>query len=147
LLPLFRRLRDPIDLILCDGQGIAHPRRFGLACHLGVLYDTPTLGWAKTRLIGEHREPGNSRGRAAPLKHKGEQIGRALRSREACNPTFVSPGHLVSMKGALEIARALLGKHRLCEPARAAHAATGRAMRAAESIGRQASGSSEKPVT
>lgn len=131
LLPLFRRLReDAFDLILCDGQGLAHPRRFGLATHLGVLYDRPSLGWAKSRLIGEHRAAGRRRGAASPLMDGGEQIGWALRSRAACRPTFVSPGHRISMETALEIARGLLGPHRLCEAARAAHHLTTVAMRA-----------------
>jgi deoxyribonuclease V len=129
LIPLFRRLRAPIDLLLCDGQGLAHPRRFGLASHLGVLYDLPSLGWAKSRLIGEHEEPGIEARGATPLIDRGERIGWALRSRARCNPTFVSPGHRVSMRDALRIARGLIGPHRLPEPARAAHAMTVEAMR------------------
>ena len=128
LRPLFRRLRAPIDLILCDGQGLAHPRRFGLACHLGVIYDTPSLGWAKSRLIGKHAEPGQKQGVAAPLMDGTDQVGWALRSRSGCRPTFVSPGHKVSMKDSLKLARSLLGPYRLCEPARAAHNLTRVAM-------------------
>jgi deoxyribonuclease V len=130
LLPLFRAIEaGAIDLILCDGQGRAHPRRFGLATHLGVLYDAPSLGWAKTRLIGTHRPPGRRRGSAAALMDGAEQIGWALRSREGCRPTFVSPGHRISMEGALVLARGLLGTHRVCEPARRAHGLTTRSMR------------------
>ena len=128
LIPLFRRLRSDFDLILCDGQGLAHPRRFGLACHLGVLYDRPSIGWAKSRLIGEHPEPGIEQGAAARLIDRGEQVGWALRSRRACRPTFVSPGHRLSVKSSLMIARSLLGRHRLCEPARRAHHLTRIAM-------------------
>ncbi len=129
LLPLFRRVKSKVDLILCDGQGIAHPRRFGLASHLGVIYDCPSLGWAKSRLIGEYRQPRSARGSATPLMDGGEQVGWVLRSRANCRPTFVSPGHRVSMKGSLKIALRLLGPHRLSEPARAAHQLTGEAMR------------------
>ena len=124
LLPLFAALRRRPGLILCDGQGYAHPRRFGLASHLGLVLGCPTLGWAKSRLIGEYREPGWEAGAATPLTDGGEQIGWALRSRAGCRPTFVSPGHLISMEAALAAARALLGRHRLCEPARLAHQLT-----------------------
>ena len=130
LLPLLRRVRDSFDLIVCDGQGIAHPRRFGLASHLGLLYDVPSLGWAKSRLTGRYREPGKRRGAASALLDGTEQVGWVLRSREACRPTFVSPGHAVSMDGSLALARLLLGRHRLCEPARAAHNLTRVAMQA-----------------
>lgn len=130
LLPLLRDLkRENFDLLLCDGQGIAHPRRFGLATHLGVLYDCPSLGWAKSRLVGEHREPSLRRGSAVQLKHQGDVIGWALRSREACKVTYVSPGHQLSMEDSLKVARSLMGKHRLCEPAREAHHLTTLAMR------------------
>lgn len=130
LLPLFRAIRRPVDLILCDGQGLAHPRRFGLARHLGAIYGVPSLGWAKSRLIGEYDEPPLSpAGAATPLVDKGEQIGWAFRSRAGCNPTYVSPGFGVSLEESLEVARMLLGKNRLCEAARAAHALTVQAMR------------------
>lgn len=130
LLPLLRRLKDgEIDLLLCDGQGIAHPRRFGLASHLGVIYDLPSLGWAKSRLIGAHAEPSPRRGAAVRLMDANGQIGWVLRSREACNPTFVSPGHRVSMADALRLARAMMGEHRLCEAARRAHHLTTLAMK------------------
>jgi deoxyribonuclease V len=130
LLPLLRRLKDgDADLLLCDGQGVAHPRRFGLASHLGVIYDLPSLGWAKSRLIGTHGDLPPKRGAATQLMDGEEQIGWVLRSREACNPTYVSPGHRVSMSHALEFARSLLGEHRLCEAARRAHHLTTLAMK------------------
>ncbi len=131
LLPLIQALPpDAFDLLLCDGQGLAHPRRFGLACHLGVLFDCPSMGWAKSRLIGAHREPSLARKSAVQLRDNGEQIGWALRSRENCNLTFVSPGHRLSLPDSLKIARSLLGRHRLCEPAREAHHQTTLAMKA-----------------
>lgn len=129
LIPLFRSLRGEVDLILCDGQGLAHPRRFGLACHLGVLYDLPSLGWAKSRLIGEFIEPGTRQGEATRLDFQGDRLGWALRSRDSCRPTFVSPGHKISIADSIELARGLLGPHRISEPARAAHNLTRRAMR------------------
>ena len=124
LLPLFRELKTHPALVLCDGQGIAHPRRMGLATHLGLVFDLPCLGWAKSRLIGEYREPSLGRGHASELMDRGEQIGWVLRSRERTRPTFVSPGHRVSMEQALGLARMLMGRYRLCEPARQAHALT-----------------------
>lgn len=130
LLPLLRRLKaGEVDLLLCDGQGRAHPRRFGLASHLGVIYDLPSLGWAKSRLIGMHGDLSPHRGAAVRLMEREEQIGWVLRSRAGCNPTYVSPGHRVSMGHALEIARALMGEHRLCEAARRAHHLTTLAMK------------------
>lgn len=124
LLPLFRSLRRAPDLILADGQGYAHPRRFGVARHMGAVYDLPSLGWAKSRLIGEHDEPPGEPGAAVPLVDKGEQIGWAFRSRAGTKPTFVSPGHRLTMGESLALARLLRGPRRLCEPARAAHALT-----------------------
>jgi deoxyribonuclease V len=126
LLPLFRALPEPPALVVCDGQGYAHPRRVGLASHLGVVLGCPTLGWAKSRLIGEYREPGLHAGAAAPLLDGDEQVGWAFRSRAGCRLTFVSPGHLLSMRQSLQAARALLGCYRLCDPARQAHALTRR---------------------
>lgn len=130
LLPLFQKLRRAPDLILCDGQGLAHPRRFGLACHLGAVYGIPSVGWAKSRLIGEFEPHGARVGAATPLVDKGEQVGWAFRSRAGCNPTFVSPGFGVTLEESLAVARTLLGAHRLCEPARAAHALTREALAA-----------------
>ena len=128
LLPLIQRLRRRPALILCDGQGIAHPRRMGLACHLGLVLDCPTVGWAKSRLTGACGPLGPERGAATELLDGPEQIGWVLRSRAGCRPTYVSPGHRVSLKHSLEIARALMGRYRLCEPARAAHCLTRRAL-------------------
>lgn len=130
LLPLFRRVPDPIDMILCDGQGIAHPRRIGVATHLGVIFDLPAVGWAKSRLIGEFKSPGVTRGASSAMTDKGEQIGWALRSRTMCRPVFVSPGHRVSIEDSLRIARMLMGRYRQCDPARRAHELTGEAMQA-----------------
>ncbi len=116
------------ELILVDGQGIAHPRRIGLATHLGLLFDCPTLGWAKSRLIGTYKEPAARRGVASPLMDHDEQIGWVLRSRANCRVTFISPGHRVSLARSLDLARALPGPYRLSDPARRAHTLTRLAM-------------------
>jgi deoxyribonuclease V len=104
LLAAFARLRHTPDLIYCDAQGYAHPRRFGLACHLGILLDCPTIGVAKSRLIGEHREPGKLRGSIAPLvdPESGEKIGAVVRTANGINPVFVSTGHRVSLAHAVD---------------------------------------------
>ncbi|MEN2775527.1 deoxyribonuclease V [Acetivibrio clariflavus] len=86
------------DLIVCDGQGIAHPRRFGLASHLGVLFDVPTIGCGKTRLHGQAEEPGLKRGDYAPLIDNGEIIGNKLRTQDNIKPVYVSIGHRISLK-------------------------------------------------
>jgi len=109
------------DLLLCDGQGFAHPRRFGLACHLGWLLDVPSIGVAKSRLIGTFDEPGPERGAAAPLHDRGEVIGAALRSRTGVKPVFVSSGHRVGQSSALRLALACTGRYRVPEPLRHAH--------------------------
>lgn len=109
------------DLILCDGQGIAHPRRFGLACHLGVLTDRPTIGVAKQRLIGQYREPPQRRGAWTALLDKGETVGAALRTRADAQPVFVSVGHRVSLPTAVRLVMACTTRYRLPETTRHAH--------------------------
>jgi deoxyribonuclease V len=108
------------DLLLVDGQGLAHPRRFGLACHLGVLADVPTIGVAKSRLIGRYEEPGIERGAWSPLTDGGETIGAVLRTRRAVRPVFVSVGHRISLRTAIDLVLRCTGQFRLPEPIRAA---------------------------
>ena len=108
------------DLLLCDGQGIAHPRRCGLASHLGLAADLPSIGVAKTRLVGEHREPGASRGAWASLVDAGEEIGAALRTRAGVKPVYVSIGHRVSLATAIRLVLACSPRYRIPEPLRAA---------------------------
>jgi deoxyribonuclease V len=115
------RLRALPDLVLCDGQGLAHPRRFGIACHLGVLTGLPTIGVGKTRLIGEYDEPGRHKGDWSPLRHQGETLGAVLRTREGVKPVFVSPGHKVSLAAALRLTLSCTRRYRLPETTRAAH--------------------------
>lgn len=114
-------LRVAPDLILCDGQGYAHPRRFGLACHLGVVTDTPTIGVAKSRLIGEHDEPARGRGARAALRDRGEEIGCVLRTRTGVRPVYVSIGHRVGLETAIELVLAAAPCFRLPETTRQAH--------------------------
>jgi deoxyribonuclease V len=109
------------DLLLCDGQGFAHPRRFGLACHLGWLLGVPCIGVAKSRLIGCCEDPAPERGAFAPLLDREEVIGAALRSRAGVRPVFVSTGHRVGLASAIRLALACTGRYRLPEPARHAH--------------------------
>lgn len=114
-------LARPPDLILCDGQGYAHPRRFGLACHLGVLLDVPTIGVAKSRLVGEHAAVPEGRGEWAALEDGGERIGAVLRTRRGVKPLYVSCGHRVSLERAIELVMACTTRYRLPETTRAAH--------------------------
>jgi len=109
------------DLLLCDGQGYAHPRRIGIASHLGVLTGVPAIGVAKSRLIGTHRIPGRRKGAWTPLYDGDEVIGAVLRSRADVKPLFVSVGHRVSLPTAIEIVLACTTKYRLPETTRAAH--------------------------
>jgi len=106
------------DLILCDGQGIAHPRRFGLACHLGLLITVPTIGVAKSRLIGQHEELPPEKGNWQPLRHRGEVIGAVVRSRTGVKPLYVSPGHRISLPTAIDYVMRCTPKYRLPETTR-----------------------------
>jgi deoxyribonuclease V len=114
-------LRRQPDLILCDGQGYAHPRRFGLACHLGILADLPTIGVGKTRLIGSYTEPADVRGAWEPLIDGDETIGAVLRSRAGTRPIFVSLGHRISLATAIAYVMRCTGRYRLPETTRRAH--------------------------
>ena len=115
-----RRVRTPFDAVLCDGQGLAHPRRLGLACHLGVLLDKPAVGCAKSRLVGEHAEPGLERGAFTDLHYRGERVGTVLRTRTGVKPLFVSPGHRCDRRGAVELVLRCGAGFRLPEPVRLA---------------------------
>jgi deoxyribonuclease V len=109
------------DLLLCDGQGIAHPRRFGIASHLGLLCGIPSIGVAKTRLIGEPVEPPDRRGASVPLRYHGETIGAILRSRPGVKPLYISIGHRISLTTALDYVMACVTRYRLPETTRWAH--------------------------
>lgn len=109
------------DMLLCDGAGYAHPRRFGLACHLGVLTNIPSIGVAKTRFIGTYNDVGEERGSYAPLIEKDEVIGAVLRTRTRVQPLFISLGHRVSLPTAIKFVLACAPKYRLPETTRQAH--------------------------
>ena len=121
VLTALQRLSRPPDLLLCDGQGYAHPRRFGIACHLGVLTNIPSVGVAKTRLIGTHAEPGPDKGDWAELWDGDELIGAVLRTRQGVRPLYVSTGHRVSLTTALDFVLRCTTRYRLPETTRAAH--------------------------
>ena len=111
-------------LILVDGQGVAHPRRFGLASHLGLFLDTPTIGCAKSRLCGSHREPGDNAGSYSELVDRGETIGVALRTKAGATPLYVSIGHKVDLETAIYWVLECCRGYRLPEPCRLAHLAS-----------------------
>jgi deoxyribonuclease V len=113
------------DLILVDGQGIAHPRRLGLASHLGLFLNTPTIGCAKSRLCGRHEEPGEAASSYAELTDNGEVIGAALRTKDSVKPVYVSIGHKVDLSSAIRWVLACGRGYRLPEPTRLAHLAAG----------------------
>lgn len=114
------KLENAPDLILCDGQGLAHPRRFGIACHIGLLADVPTVGVAKSLLIGKFENLGETRGSRAPLIHKNEQIGVALRTKDKVQPLYVSVGHRINLETAIEYVLKCAPKYRLPETTRLA---------------------------
>jgi len=115
------KLDRPPDLLLIDGQGIAHPRRLGLASHLGLFLDRPTIGCAKSRLIGDYEPPGPDKGSFSPLMHNDQQIGAVLRTRTAVKPLFISPGHKCTIDDAIKITLNCTTKYRLPQPTRTAH--------------------------
>jgi deoxyribonuclease V len=120
LIKVLEQLSCTPDLIICDGQGIAHPRRFGLACHLGVLYDIPTIGCSKTRLMGQFNDLGTQRGDSTPLADQGEIIGCVLRTQDNVKPLYVSIGHRVSLETACNWVLRLASQYRLPETTRLA---------------------------
>lgn len=118
LLAALQRLRIVPDLVLCDGQGIAHPRRFGLACHFGVLTGLPSIGVAKSRLVGRHAEPPAEKGGRSDLLDGDEVIGAVLRSRTGVRPLYVSTGHRVGLESAVRYTLACCTRYRLPETTR-----------------------------
>lgn len=120
VLDALEKLNTIPDLILCDGQGIAHPRRFGIACHLGLLIDMPTIGVAKSLLVGKHEEIAEQKGSWKPLRHRGETIGAVLRTRTGTKPLYISSGHRVSLPTAIEYVLCCTPKYRLPETTRIA---------------------------
>ncbi len=127
LLEALRGLEDRIDLLLCDGQGIAHPRGLGLASHLGLLLDIPTIGCAKSPLFGDFEQPGPAKGSRSTIRDpRGRTIGAVLRTRDSTRPLFVSIGHRVDLRTAVRLVLATTTRFRIPEPLRAAHRLAGR---------------------
>jgi deoxyribonuclease V len=125
----WERLARKPEVVLVDAHGLAHPRRFGSASHLGVKLGVPTVGCAKSRLCGEHGEPGAERGSWTPLFLDGEEVGRVVRTRAGVKPVFVSPGHLSDLESAVELVLRCSPRLRIPQPVRLAHEAVNEARR------------------
>ena len=121
LLEAWEQLPVKPDLMVLDGQGIAHERRLGIATHFGLVTDVPAIGSAKSRLYGKYQEPANIPFAVSPMYDKDEIIGTAIRSKRNCNPIYVSPGHRVNMEQSVEIIKNCIRGYRIPEPTRQAH--------------------------
>ncbi|NJO40704.1 MAG: deoxyribonuclease V [Cyanobacteria bacterium CRU_2_1] len=121
VLDALEKLSITPDLLLCDGQGIAHPRRFGIACHIGLLTNLPAIGVGKSLLVGTHPTVPEQKGEWVPLQHKGETIGAVLRTRPGTKPLYISPGYRVSLETAIAYVLQCTTKYRLPETTRFAH--------------------------
>ena len=115
------KLRGSPDVFVFDGMGQIHPRRMGIAAHLGLWLKRPTVGCGKSHYIGEYSMPAEAKGSSSPIWHRGEQIGVALRSRAKVKPVYVSAGHLINLESAVRLTMSLIRRYRLPEPIRAAH--------------------------
>lgn len=120
ILKVWKKVEKNPDILLVDGHGIAHPRKLGLASHVGLALEVPTIGVAKNVLVGDYEEPLEV-GEAVDLRLGGEAVGKVLKSKKDCNPIFVSPGHRVSVETSLEIVKVSLKNHKLPEPLHKAH--------------------------
>jgi deoxyribonuclease V len=120
ILDALEKIKTIPDIILCDGQGSAHPRRLGIACHLGVLIDIPTIGVAKSLLIGKHEELPEGKGSWQPLIHQNETVGAVLRTRTGVKPLYISSGHRISLPRAIDYVLCCTPKYRLPETTRIA---------------------------
>jgi deoxyribonuclease V len=121
LLEAWKKLTIQPDLLVLDGQGIAHERRMGIATHFGLLTDVPTIGSAKSRLTGRYEEPANTILAESPMYDKGELIGIALRSKKNCKPIYISPGHNINMQQSVDVIKNCIRGYRIPEPTRQAH--------------------------
>jgi len=120
IIKAIKGLKTKPDVIIFDGQGIAHPRGLGIASHIGVLLDLPTIGCAKSRLIGEFREPGPKKGNWSFLRYNGKIAGAVMRTKDNVRPLFVSPGNRIDLRGSLDIVLGCIRKYRIPEPLRRA---------------------------
>jgi deoxyribonuclease V len=121
LLEAYSKLGRKPDVLLCDAQGIAHPRKFGLAAHLGLCLELPTVGCAKSRLCGSHDDPPLKKGSSTPLILNGEQVGIVFRTRDGVKPVYISPGHLSDLKSSKRLVDRCVRRYRIPEPLRLAH--------------------------
>lgn len=126
LVEAFERLQNVPDVFIFDGMGRAHPRRIGIAAHMGLWLQKPTIGCGKTLLTGRYSEPDALRGAYSDLTDRREIIGVVLRTRDKIKPVFISPGHLIDLASSIEIVMACTSKYRLPDPIRAAHKAAGK---------------------
>ena len=129
ILEAIKGLKLKADIFMVDGQGLAHPRGIGLGCHLGLILGMPTLGVAKSHLVGDFEEPDMVQGDWRSLSYKGKEVGRVVRTRDWAKPVFVSPGHLIDQEGAYKVVMSSLHRYRLPEPIRLAHLVAERAKR------------------
>ena len=120
IIAVIEQLSQRPDLLLVDGQGIAHPRGIGIASHIGVLTGIPSIGCAKSRLIGEHEEPGRKKGSWSPLHVGDVTVGAVVRTRNDTRPLFISPGHMIDLESAIRLALGCVGNYRIPEPLRCA---------------------------
>jgi deoxyribonuclease V len=134
LLGALEKVETAVDVVVLDAQGLAHPRRIGLASHVGLFLDVPTVGCAKTVLVGKFEEPRMEKGNATDMVHRGEVVGRAVRTRDGVSPVYVSVGNGVDLDSSVELVLACCTKYRLPEPTRQAHNAANR-LRRGEEIG------------
>lgn len=121
VLMAWAKLKTEPDAVMFDGQGLAHPRRVGIACHVGLLIERPTLGCAKSVLVGKYEEPGQERGAWSEMIDRGETVGAAVRTKTRVQPIYVSPGHLIDLPGAIRLTLECDGGYRQPEPTRLAH--------------------------
>jgi deoxyribonuclease V len=127
-----REVETPVDALICDAHGLAHPRRIGLASHLGLFLDVPTVGCAKSRLVGSHGEPGEEKGSAVDLVDRGEVVGKVVRTRSRVSPVHVSVGNRIDLRSAVELVLACCTRYRLPETTRQAHNAANELRRGEE---------------
>jgi deoxyribonuclease V len=122
----FLNLQSQPDVFIFDGMGRAHPRRMGIAAHMGLWLQRPTVGCGKTLLVGVHKPVGEERGSAEELVHRGEVIGKVLRTRTGVKPVYISSGHLIDLDSSIDLILRCTTKYRLPEPIRMAHNAAGK---------------------
>ncbi|UCH85408.1 MAG: deoxyribonuclease V [Candidatus Latescibacterota bacterium] len=134
LIDCLAKIKTPVDAIICDGQGIAHPRGIGLASHLGLLLQIPTIGCAKSLLVGGHDDVGSDKGDFKPLVYNNKCVGSVVRTRDRVKPVYVSPGYLADQAGSRGVVLACTTRYRLPEPTRYADRIAGDEKRRLESV-------------